>query len=307
MKLKTKKLLKTIFYIFIIVFFAEVTAYVMEVYERTIQFTRSYPLPKYKLKYYDFEQNYNEIIQYMRKPTITESKNALAPIIIFGGSFAHGFDLKDEQTIGYKLSKYTNRSVYNKSAGGFGVNCMLHQLMRDDFYKEHPQPDYVVFVLFFYDLGRMYDRSFWWDWIENPTYKIKNNDLVPKREWYDFLYISYAFRKLNEVIVYNMNWNLNHKKYYDFLLKHMIKCKQEASKHWKNNPKFIILSYDDERIFEYEQKFNEQDISIYFIGNLTGENVYEDPKYGLTQPDMHPREAVWDLVVPAFVKEANIK
>ena len=84
----------------------------------------------------------------------------LKPIVLFGCSFAFGFGIDDEQTFSYKLSKYTNRTVYNRGLCGGGIQHVLYQLRREDFYKEIPEPEYVIYLYISNHIRRMYKYAY---------------------------------------------------------------------------------------------------------------------------------------------------
>ena len=55
------------------------------------------------------------------------------PIIIFGGSFAFGNNLRPEGTFQNAIAQGTKSTFYNFSNAGWAPNNMLYQLKRDDF------------------------------------------------------------------------------------------------------------------------------------------------------------------------------
>lgn len=59
------------------------------------------------------------------------NKNSKRHILIFGGSFAFGEGLRDEQTIAYKLQSKMNANVFNYARNGVGPPFALAQFEVD--------------------------------------------------------------------------------------------------------------------------------------------------------------------------------
>lgn len=254
----------------------------------------------YKLKYYDWDENYPYIVKYnMRKPFGTKYKNK--PIVIFGCSYAYGYDLKDEQSLGYKLSEYTKRPVYNRAFNGFGIQHMLYQLEREDFYKEVPQPEYVIFVYINGHISRCYSKKRDWFINEYLSYEKKNNRLIRWHKFYAPIFNLYSVNSVyNSVINTFFMFNIP---ITDFARQHFIQSKEMVDKHWKGT-KFVVINYDDNN----EKEINELEkygIKIIHVNHLAPQ-VNPQQKTFIVRENVHATEATWSLLVPKICKELNL-
>ena len=254
----------------------------------------------YKLKYYDWDEHYPYIVKFnMRKPFGTQYKKE--PIAVFGCSYAYGYKLKDEQSFGYKLSEYTKRPVYNRAYSGLSIQHMLYQLEREDFYKEVPQPEYVIFVYIKGHISRCYCKKRDWFINEYLSYEKKNNRLIRWHKFYAPIFNLYSVNAVYNGII-NMLY-LYKVPITDFALQHFIQSKEMVDKHWKGT-KFVVINYDDND----EKELNELEkygIKVIHINHLAPQVNYKQ-KYYLSKEDMHPSEQAWSLLVPKICKELNL-
>lgn len=79
---------------------------------------------KYWTKYISIQDWYPSVeFRDVEKTT----QNDKSPIILFGGSYMHGDEITFEESFSYKLSKLTNRDVYNRAFSGKDPKFMLFQ------------------------------------------------------------------------------------------------------------------------------------------------------------------------------------
>ncbi len=264
-------------------------------------------LPKgyhYKLRPVELEYLY-------RRPVGLGYENM--PIVLFGCSYAWGEKLHENQTFHYKLSELTKRPVYNRAMSAWGVQHMLYQLKREDFYKVVPRPEYVIYVYFPLHVQRMYKYDFICS--------------VGKKYNYNYLKYNYSFGKLREekrlqFVPYSrlLNWyilplyarlqekNLKHS--FKLFKAHLLECKYEIDKHWAkdgNKTKFIVLDYDalqNNDIFTSEniEKLKKDEIYVIKASDLTDINLDSEPYY-LSKDDHHPGEGAWNLITPLLVEK----
>jgi len=92
-----------------------------------------------------FDTNYN-FDQFARRktPKKTEGEH----LLIFGGSFAFGVGLKDDQTLPYFLSEKTNFQVYNYAYPGYGAHQMLAKIEREKIADEVLNKNGVAIYIF---------------------------------------------------------------------------------------------------------------------------------------------------------------
>lgn len=100
------------------------------------------------------------------------------PVLIFGCSFASGYNIALESNFAAILSNLTNRSVYDRSQCGTGTSFMYYQLTQDNFKTIVPDAEYIIYVLIYNHFKRFfkYKTDIFSD--ESYTrYKIKNGKL----------------------------------------------------------------------------------------------------------------------------------
>ena len=319
-----KKIIKIcwilLFNIFLIILLSEMTIYINAIREdikvhipnikyldkSTIIeiFTKNY---KYTmLKYQNFDDFYNFVRKYkFRKPLGLEYKNK--PIIVFGGSFAWGFGLKDNENFAAHLSSLMQCPVYNRSYEmWWGPQNMLYQAQREDFYKEVPEPQYVIYILIEEHYLRAATKSYG---LFSPYpylhYSLDNKYNI-KREKNEFLqnfitYRQFSFDKATRIdwaekqILFNKIFN---------------ETKKEFDKHWKNY-KFIILIYEENE--ETKENFHNRNLEalanngfiIISVYDLVGRIMNENDDFIFDK--CHPNSNTWNIITTALVKELKNK
>lgn len=109
---------------------------------------------KYWAKFISVQEHY----QYIEfRDALTEKENNKSPILLLGGSFMHGDELSFEESFSYKLSKETNRNVYNRAFSGKDPKFMLFQTQLyyiiKNFYILKQQNKELDISTFIYNLG----------------------------------------------------------------------------------------------------------------------------------------------------------
>ncbi len=232
-----------------------------------------------------------------RKPLGLEYKNK--PILLMGCSYAYGYLLEDNQTFAYKLSKLTKRPVYNRAFEWFwGLATMLYQARRADFYKEVPEPEYVIYVFIDDHIRRMntscYDCFFPYPHLR---YKLNSKNRL-EREKFSFLYQLYTFRLLTNMQMDKISPETSSKLVKEFFME----TRQEFDKHWKNY-KFIIL------VYEYSEEFNDTFIEelrnegfiVLKTKDITGRVM--NKKQDFAPDNWHPSESAWDEITEKFINK----
>ncbi len=262
--------------------------------------------------YYEKGNSQEEFL--FRKPVGLEYKKP--PIIIFGGSYAWGARLYEDQTFHYKLSELMQRPVYNRAISGWGVQHMLYQLERDDFYEDVPKPEYVIYLYISNHISRMHKYNFIYKYSRKYSYNYLKYNLIadklieekkPQHIPYLRIYEQFILRYFAKI---NEN---NSKKSFDIFEKHLLACKEQMDKHWgENNVKFILLYYDSQDCFndfpsilneENIKKLSNDGITVIKTSDLT--DIALDENYWLDDRDPHPHEKAWELITPLFVEYLN--
>lgn len=204
-----------------------------------------------------------------------------------------------------------DRSVYNRAISAWGVQHMLYQLKREDFYKEVPEPEYVIYIYIGDHISRMYKYNYIFD--SRGYNYLKYNKVFGKlKEENRLQKIPYS-RIYNDIILCSIAKILesNFLNFaFDFFEKHLLECKKEMEKHWENT-KFIILDYEcEEPLFSTKnnvlskkniRRLEKEGFIVIKTSELT--DVKLDERYYVDANDHHPNEAAWDLITPLFVKK----
>lgn len=234
------------------------------------------------------------------------------PIVIFGCSYAYGYQLERKQTLTYKLAQNAKIPVYNRAYTSWGIQHMLYQSRIEKLYEILPEPEYVMYVFINDHIRRLYLLSFSsWNILAeefNLRYKEKDGELIEIKNQNGFLNQIKRLYFANKIQHLMTNKKMldskNRTNRYDFAIKHFVEAKQEMQKHWKNT-KFVVLFYDKTANDKYlKDKLTENDFIVLDATTLTDENL-ATKKY-LTQDKLHPNEKAWDILVPQITKELKL-
>lgn len=252
------------------------------------------------LKHSSFDKTYEMLKPKLKQPVGIKYKSR--PILLAGGSFAYGYGLKDNETFQKLLSDLTKRPVYNRAYElWWGLQTLLYQSRRNDFYKEVPNPEYVVYVLIRDHLVRI-TSSCIITFHKYPHLRyIEHNDRL-QEEKISFLYNFFIFKKYT---IFRSQHIPKEKSFY--LMKLFFReIKKEFDKHWTNY-KFIILIYDenpDTKNFFNEvnwQDLREDGFIIVSTSDLIGRTM--DMPQDVIEDKFHPSASAWKIIAPAFVEK----
>lgn len=252
------------------------------------------------LKHSSFDQTYEMLKPKLKQPEGTQYKSG--PILLTGCSFAYGYGLNDNQTFQKKLSDLTQRPVYNRAYElWWGPQTLLYQARRDDFYKEVPNPKYVVFVLIQDHIARI-NSSCIITFHRYPHLRYIEHNGTLHQEKTSLLYNFFTFKKYTIF----RSQHIPKEKSFNLLKLFFKETKKEFDKHWKNY-KFIILIYDENpNIKNFFKEIDWQDLekegfTIVSTSDLVGRtmNLPQD----VISDNYHPSEKAWDIITPAFVQK----
>lgn len=255
--------------------------------------------------------NYEKEKKNMRKPEGIQYKKA--PILVFGCSFAYGHGLNNNQTFSHKLSELTKRPVYNRGVNGWGMQHILYQFKRPDFYKEVKEPEYIIYVA----IPDHYNRLFRYQFSPRCNcnfiflrYKYsKNNfkEIHPFLPTFWNLYIvKYAQQFIEEQIIES---EFNKKNNYEFLYKIMHESMKYKKIHFPKS-KFIILMYNNNQKsfiddLNLRTRLEKDGFIIIEIKNLTPKDFLINKEYKAND-SLHPSKKAWDIVTPKLAKKLNL-
>lgn len=248
---------------------------------------------------YKILENFNPLIS---RKSFYDNKSKKKPIIWFGCSFAEGAALDDIHTPCYKISKLTHRSCINRAKGATGTQFIYYQLQQDEFFKEAPEAEYIIYTFIYHHLTRLYQHKInpLWDMF-NVRYKILNDKLVEIKPLFKPLYSSFIVKKF----LYKKEFKQAQNEMKDFSL--FNKLMEEILKITKEkypNSKFIMLEFENpadrnELPKQEIEKLEAMGITVVRASDII-KNL-DDKKYWLDD-EIHPSELAWNLIIPEMVK-----
>lgn len=230
------------------------------------------------------------------------------PIIVFGCSFAYGHLFPHNQTFPYKLSRLSNRPVYNRAYPSWGVQNFLYQLKRDDFYREVRPPEYIVYVFIDAHIERLYKSPLTpLESGECLRYKKSGGSLKEVTSGTNFLMRFFIVKKIQAIIVNKLILNeKNRDKNFDFMKLHFEEVKKIADRKYPGT-KIVILKYVGfDSWFLNTPRWKELEKEGFIVldtTSLTGHDLSQQ-KYKV--PDGHPNEEAWDIITPALIKKLKL-
>ena len=228
--------------------------------------------------------------------------NKKRPIIFTGCSFTWGDGLEENETISFKFSKYTNRTVYNRAGCGWGLSQLLYQTRLEKFYEKIIEPEAVIYVYIQDHKNRINKFK-----IEpnikciQPKYINKNNKLtLIKPHFYNLFYSVQNFE-------YFSNYMFNKVTDEDIIL-YFNEAKKEITKRWKNT-RFIILIYPIKNSQEQDkiltEKLKNSNFEVINISDIVNVDLTKQEYKWLD--GWHPAAKTWEIIVPPLVKELHLK
>ena len=256
-----------------------------------------------------------ENISDFRKPSIP-NKTSKKPIVILGCSYSYGTTLKDEETFGAQLSKYTNRAVYNFGLQSTGTASALYLLKNNVIKKQVQDADYFVYVFIYDHIRRNYlcAPNIVYNYFCANYYLDKNNNLKQQKlNKINMLFHSLYTMRLIENSYAEHKSKTNDMKLFDKILTEINK----AIKKQYPNAKFIMLVYNDDPIYDEDNNLIiERDTNLDNICKREGiEIVYtQDLNCGkdilsrkhIAFDGWHPTKEAWHKIVPEFAQKTGM-
>lgn len=250
------------------------------------------------------EFNYSNFKRQMR-PTVY-AHSSKRPIIFFGCSYMYGWGLETNQLLSTKVSNLSNRTVYNRSVAATGTQQMYHQLSREDFYKEIPDAEYIIYTYIDDHINRMYKYQL--PFLREEVYlryELKNGHLQEVHPVLLPFYSLFTVRKIQSAIEDKNSKDKD--KSFNLFLTLMKESIKQAKNHYKN-VKFVILLYRDPWNKELTTKqinaLKDAGFIVINAEKLVGHELRSE-KFRLEDDD-HPSEQAWNEIAPKLVKQLNL-
>ena len=236
------------------------------------------------------------------------------PIVIFGGSFAHGQHLNADETFSARLSELLHRPVFNRAAPGRGIQHMLYQAEHTQLYSDIKTADTVIYIFINDHYRRMkvshidiLDTNF------AGSYKIKNKRLVLqnyKNPLKNLIKSSYTVKLLNQKAVKHYIDNENNAgKLTDETMLYFIQTRNILEQHWNRKIDFIVLFYDSVMYEELlTDKLWENGFRAYSINEDAAPDVnLNAEEYRISKDNLHPNAAAWREITPLTAEKLGLK
>lgn len=87
---------------------------------------------KYEIANYSLKSNKFTLKNITFRP-IENANSPKRPIIIFGCSYAYGYNFDNKETISHIMAQFSTRPIINRACCGWGIQHMVYQLKNIDF------------------------------------------------------------------------------------------------------------------------------------------------------------------------------
>lgn len=259
-----------------------------------------------------FDKEYKTAKKAFRPPVGLNHKKE--PIIIFGCSYAYGYVYPDNKILSYNLSEESNRPVYNRAFFSWGIQHMLYQLKRKDFYSEIEEPKYIFYILMSDHLRRLNTSYYNSSSLINSyhlSYKLKDNKLIENMPIFNLYLSPFIGKEIIKYLKLREIYSIKHKNKKDELIAALfLESNKEIQIHYPK-AKFIILEFPDKNgasmlSMEVKEKLNNNDIDIINLNELTGVNLSDNEYIFKKNIDSHPNEKAYALIAKRLVEKLKL-
>lgn len=223
------------------------------------------------------------------------------PILIYGCSYAYGYKLKEEEHIGYLLSKLTKRPVYNFAVIAAGLQHNLYLLQNQQ--KIEPEPEYIIYLYIQDHIRRMYMGTNVINSYKFFEYKNKKGKFQTEKGLVNYLKNTVIYQYIVRCFIFH---KINDDENFNLLKTYLKEMKQEINIKYPNS-KFIFIIYDKKNDIalkltkEKQKEIQDLGIKVIDLDDIFGDKLYK-PEYTISETDAHPNAKAWKLIAPQLVK-----
>lgn len=229
-------------------------------------------------------------------------------LIVIGCSFAFGVDLRDEDTLAYRLQQYTHRKTYNYGYPAHGIQHVLYKIQKsDDFAYDVKDAEYVIYVFFSDHLRRLH-LNFFDKYAQHKYLKYKKQGISLKEEPFHVIPIDYfKITTIGKRSTDFFSALKNDEENFNLFKLYLLECKKSL---YEKNPncKFVILVYNSNEILKrlglkqfHTNRWKELEDEGFIIINFdTNEFDYLNTDDFIASDEIHPSAAVWKKLVPVI-------
>ncbi len=246
------------------------------------------------------EQNPQKYEYYFRKPFIFDNNNQKS-VLIYGGSFAYGDGLSNEESLGGVLAKLTKRNIYNRAIGGSGPQMMLYDIQTKKCKNIVNDAEYIIYIYIDDHINRILMFRCW-PFLHKVLVKYvfdkKTGELILKKPNFYQTY-SYVYRLIESYMPYYICSADREKLFYEIVKQSYVELKKLYP-----NSKFIILNYSVWTLPKQKQ-FEKLGIKVISVSDLTNKNLFSLEYYN-SEYDTHPNKKVWKELTPILIKKLKM-
>ena len=276
-----------------------------------------------------FIENYKarfqpQTIQYLEttkdlefRPMEINPNHTKKPILLFGCSFTHGgVFLNNQQTVSHKLSKLTERNVYNLAMCGCGMQHMLYIIQNrlGQYLSKDITPEYAIYFYIPNHIQRLRATIFPGVFYNGTVlhYNMKNDTLEQEKRLNSFIYKTFLVKSF----LYNKDRKREANKQQDMqdnfenALAILKQTKKELETRYPNI-KFVIVRYqleDDDTFREAPymlERLEKEGFTIINSEDLIGRK-FKFHSEDTNVDEYHPSEKAWDTLLPPLIKKLKM-
>lgn len=269
---------------------------------------------KYEIANYSLKSNKFTLKNITFRP-IENANSPKRPIIIFGCSYAYGYNFDNKETISHIMAQFSTRPIINRACCGWGIQHMIYQLKNVDFTKfaqllgagEYKPPKYVFFVLMeeYCHFQRLKYTCF-----TAPnndyylSYIVKNGKLV-QREPFGKIYLKSNFLTYfyNNYYIKNKvlkDFNNKNIELFDLFILHFKIANELIKEKFGKDTKLIILTFEDTKKELWQKELEKNGIDVIDIAETLNTKNLKDENLEFFYPPQcpHPTGKLWKTLLP---------
>ena len=229
------------------------------------------------------------------------------PILWFGCSFAQGAGLNENDVPCKKISDLTLRTCLNKSSGATSTSFVYKQINDENFIKENPNADFVIYTFMWNHLHRLYNYQVNpLIYMFNIRYKYKNNKLQEIKPIFKPIYSSFFIKRLLNKKIHS---EIKKEEKNFILFNALMKESAAKIKTMYPNAKFIIIEFPERTGKELPKKeidiLNSYGIEVFKAKDYMKNIDIQEDKYWLAD-EIHPSAELWNIILPKLKEKYSM-
>ena len=260
----------------------------------------------YPSQHWDIYDNFDAFIP---NENIFPERNIKRPVVTIGCSFTEGVEGYNK-TFASALNKFSGRKTYNRGRSCTGTHYALFQLKSNEFKKEIPDAEYVIYTYIDAHIGRNFTNildEVIKGTVYQPVYRLdKNKKLyLDTNNFFSFLYPLYSVKIIMKSV--KLVQMRNERKSGYPLLTEMVKEMNSRVHTLYPNSKFVFLEYPtrDGVLTKGEvEKIKSMGIIYLNAQDFIGDKI-TDAEY-LAEDGFHPNLKAYEKLSEGLIKKLGL-